>query len=96
MRTLKELLPTKKIVVPQEIDEKTLFHICKRVLVEEYGIRGGENIIPTFYKEKKLFLSPRSSLWASEVFLRRKYLCDRINEIIGKEEVREVKVNKQI
>lgn len=96
MRTLKELLPKKQVILPREIDEKTLFHIVKRVLIEEYGVRGGENIIPHFYKEKKLFLSPRSSLWASEVYLMRDHLVRRINETLGSEEIKEIKITQQL
>ncbi len=95
MRTLKELLPKKSRSGGGDIDEKTIFHIAKRVVVEEYGVRGGENIVPVFYKEKKLFLSPRSSLWASEILLQRRHLCQRINEVLGREEVQEIKVSRQ-
>ena len=70
MRTLKELLPKKHRLAPKEIDEKTIFHIARKAIVR--GIRGArrENIIPVLYKEKKLFLAPRSSLWASEILLQ--------------------------
>lgn len=95
MRTLKDLLPKKRLSIPKEIDEKTIFHIAKRVVTEEYGARGGENIIPVFYKEKKLFLSPRSSLWASEILLQRTRLCARINDILGTEAVKEIKITRQ-
>lgn len=95
MRTLKELLPLKKTTLHAEtLDEKTVFYICKRVLIEEYGVRGGENIIPSFYKEKKLFLTPRSSLWASELWLQRDRLRDRINIMLGCEGVIEVKISQ--
>lgn len=95
MQTLKDLLPQKHRVPPKEIDEKTIFHIAKQVLVEEYGVRGGENIIPSFYGDKKLFLAPRSSLWASEVSLMREHLARRMNAILGSEEVKEIKIAQQ-
>ncbi len=95
MRTLKELLPLKKTVLnPEVLDEKTVFYVCKRVLIEEYGVRGGENIIPSFYKEKKLFLTPRSSLWSSEVWLQRDRIRERINTVLGCEGVVEVKISQ--
>lgn len=96
MKTLQELLPKKRGIPSGEIDEKTIFHIVKRVLVEEYGVRGGENIIPSFYKEKKLFLSPRSSLWASEIYLMRDHLVKRINEVLGEETIKEIKITQQM
>lgn len=96
MRTLKELLPRKQLAMPKEIDEKTIFHIAKQVLIEEYGVRGGENIIPNFYKDKKLFLAPRSSLWGSEAYLMREHLVSRINAILGSEAVKEIKISQQM
>lgn len=95
MQTLKALLPKIKREPLKEIDDKTIFHIAKQVLVEEYGARGGENIIPTYYKDKKLFLAPRSSLWGSELYLMREHIAKRINAILGSEEVREIKIAQQ-
>jgi len=62
--------------------------------VEEYGIRGGENIIPTLYKEKKLFLSSRSSLWGNEIWLERDRLKEKINILLGSDAVGEIKLNR--
>lgn len=96
MRTIKKLLSQKQRQLSsqkeKEIDEKTIFHIAKRVIIEEYGKHGGENIVPIFYKNKKLFLSPKSSLWASEAMLERVRLCKLINKIIGEEMVKEIKI----
>ena len=95
MRTLRELLPKKQRSLPKEIDEKTIFHVAKKAITEEYGVRGGENIIPVLYREKKLFLAPRSSLWASEILLQREHLSRRINDALGAEWVKEIKVARQ-
>lgn len=95
MRTLKELLPKKHLSASKEADEKTVFYIAKRVVKEEYGMRGNENILPVLYKEKKLFLAPRSSLWASEILLQRLRLCSRINDILGAEAVKEIRIARQ-
>lgn len=99
MRTLKELLPQGQglhtRIGVESVDEKTVFFVCKKVLIEEYGMQGGENIIPSFYKEKKLFLSPRSSLWSSEIWLGRDRLRNRINITLGCEAVLEIKIAQQ-
>ena len=98
MQALKDLLPAKKLdqygLCAKVIDDQTIFYVCKRVLVEEYGARGGENITPVYYKEKekRLLLSPRSSLWASEAHMRRAHIMKRINELLGSEVLAEVKV----
>jgi len=100
MRNLKDLLPKKRYAPEgkgqhQEIlDEKTVFYIAKKVLVEEYGIRGSENIIPAFYKEKKLFLSARSSLWGNEIWLERDRLREKMNALLGSEAISEIKMGR--
>ncbi len=99
MRTLKDLLPNHKknpqfTGLVENIDEKTVFFIAKKVLVTEYGVRGGENIIPTLYKEKKLFLSSRSSLWGNEVWLERKSLKEKMNTLLGGEAIVEIKLGR--
>lgn len=63
------------------------------MLVEEYGIRGGENIIPSLYQDKKLFLSSRSSLWGNEVWLEKERLRDKMNTWLGTEGILEIKVD---
>lgn len=64
------------------------------MLVEEYGIRGGENIIPSLYQDKKLFLSSRSSLWGNEVWLEKERLRDKMNTWLGTEGILEIKVDR--
>lgn len=99
MRNLKDLLPKKRYAPESHqtqgvLDEKTVFYIAKKVLVEEYGLRGGENIIPTLYKEKKLFLSARSSLWGNEIWLERDRLREKMNILLGGEAIREIKIGR--
>lgn len=77
----------------KEIDEKTIFSVFNKVVHAEYGTRGGENIEPRFYKEKKLFISFRSSLWASEIWLNRKNLAEKTNALLGLSAIQEIKVS---
>lgn len=96
MKTLKDLLPKQEVKrAPEVLDEKTIFHICRKVLLEEYGVRGSENIIPALYKEKRLFLSPRSSLWGNEISLEREAIRNKMNMIIGSEAVEGIMISKQ-
>lgn len=98
MRTLKDFLPKKRYASKMKeglpLDEKTIFYIAKRVLGEEYGLRGGENIIPALYKDKKLFLSSRSSLWGNEVWLERERLRGKMNTLLGSEGIVEIKLGR--
>lgn len=98
MRTLKDLLPKKRLIPSEKkkgpLDEKTVFYIAKKVLVEEYGIRGGENIIPTLFHEGKLHLSARSSLWGNEIWLEKERLRGKMNALLGGEALREIKIDR--
>lgn len=102
MRILKDLLLKPKTLKISEkeppliIDEKTVFYIVKKIILEEYGIRGGENIIPTLYKDKKVFLSSRSSLWGNEIWIEREHLREKINLLLGEGVILEVKLGRDI
>lgn len=95
MKTLRDLLPKKEIRSLGALDEETVFHICRRVLLEMYGTRGSGNITPVLYKEQRLFLSPQSSLWGNEISLEREALRQRINDMIGSDAVKEIVLSKQ-
>lgn len=95
MKNIKDLLPKRQVATKVPVlDEKTVFYIAKKVLVEEYGLRGGENIIPSLYQEKKLFLSSRSSLWGNEVWLEKERLRNKMNAWLGTEGIVEIKVDR--
>lgn len=85
MQTLKNLLPKKREKVLGDVDEKTILYITKKILTEEYGLRGAENIFPTTYRNKKVFLLVKNSLWMNEVFLCRESIQKRINLLLGEE-----------
>lgn len=96
MLDLRQYLEKKNFQAPKElkeIDEKTIFSVFNKVIHAEYGTRGEENIEPRFYKEKKLFVGFRSSLWASEIWLNRKNLTEKTNSMLGLEAIREIKVS---
>jgi hypothetical protein len=95
MKTIRDLLPQKTSRITTELDEKTVFFICRKVILEEYGMKGGENIIPVLYKDKRLFLSPRSSLWGNEIALEREALRGKVNKLLGDEVVCEIVVSRQ-
>jgi hypothetical protein len=97
MRTLKDLLPKKQTQARQKmslLDEQTVFYIAKKILVEEYGLRGGENIVPTLYKDKKLYLTSRSSLWGNEIWLEKESLKRKMNHLLGGEGIAEIKIDR--
>lgn len=95
MRTIKDLIRRQVAGIPDQIDEKVIFHIASRVIKEEYGRQGSENITPTFYKNNTLFFTSQSSLWANEVLLKKVYICERICVVLGVGVVEEIKINRR-
>ncbi|OGI22090.1 MAG: hypothetical protein A2808_03640 [Candidatus Moranbacteria bacterium RIFCSPHIGHO2_01_FULL_55_24] len=96
MRNLRDLLSSRKsteeTALSKPLDEKTIFFICKKILQEEYGSRGSENIEAVTYKEKKLSLRARNSLWRNEAALQKEHLKNRINTLLAQEAVEEIKI----
>lgn len=67
----------------KQIDEKTIFHVFSQIILQEYGVRGQRGIIPSFYKEKILFIHFTQSLWAQEVWMNRAHIIKQLNDRIG-------------
>ncbi len=76
------------------LDEKTVFYIFKKVVKNEYGKKGEENLRPDFYKSGKLFIKTRSSNWASEAWVNRQDIIKKMNQELSAEEVKEIKIIK--
>ena len=74
------------------IDDKTIFHILSKIIKQEYGNQGVENIIPEYYEKNTIFVSFGQSLWAQEVWLNRGKLIDKVNNEIGSKVLYNIKV----
>lgn len=84
MKSLGKLLTSKyrQDAMPRKgkakvVDQKTIFFLAEKIIEEEYGKKGAASVFPHYFKDGKLFLSGKSSLWVEEVkgfradFLRR-------------------------
>jgi predicted nucleic acid-binding Zn ribbon protein len=74
------------------LDDQTIFYMFKKMIAQEYGSRGEHNIEARYYKNKKLFVAAKSSLWMSELQLNRKHFIDKMNQQLGTEAIQEIKV----
>jgi hypothetical protein len=93
MKSLNQLIFNKKKADKMVWDNKSIFFAFQRVIKEEYGNSGIKNLIPNYYKNKKLFVNTLSSVWASELMLNRTELITKINQELGQEEIVEIKIN---
>ncbi|QQS21007.1 MAG: DUF721 domain-containing protein [Candidatus Moraniibacteriota bacterium] len=78
----------------KKIDEKTIFFLVSKVLEEEYGKRGAAMVRPSFFRDGKLFLKAKSSLWAEEMRLFAPELLERLTDSAGSA-VLEIKVSHE-
>jgi hypothetical protein len=77
------------------IDEKTIFFLAGKVITSLYGMKGRENIQPVLFRDRKLFFTVSSSLWANELWLERDTIREKINREIGQEEIMEIKMSER-
>jgi hypothetical protein len=94
MRRIKELISRKRRVTTQ-VDEKTIFYFFEKITEEEYGKKGRQSLTPFFLKKKTLGVRAKSPIWANELWLSKGEIRDKINKIIGSDEVREIKIKME-
>ncbi len=87
MKNISSLLDKRRFAKKINIDQQSVFYIFSLIIKEEYGKQGAENILPVFFREKKIFIKTNSSTWASEVWTNRKHIVKRANEQLGEEEI---------
>lgn len=98
MRLISELLsrPSKgrddSGLEPRGLDEKTVFFLFNRVVEEQYGKRGRSIIHPSRYIEQILTVRVASPLWANELVIERARICRALNEALGGEVIRDIRV----
>lgn len=88
MKELGSLL-SKRSLAPKRmvVDQQSVFYVFQLVIKAEYGRLGAENIMPVFFKDKKIFIKATGSTWASEIWLNRNHIVRKVNEQLGGEEI---------
>lgn len=87
-RSALKRFPAKK----SNIDEKTVLFLAERLILRQYGVRGRENIIPKSFKEKRLSVFCRSSLWMNELWMNRDTFASDMNTELGGDFVSDIKI----
>lgn len=77
----------------RDIDDQTLFHLFSRAVRDEYGRQGEKNIVPTFYKNGVIFVKINNSIWAQELWMHRNFFVNAINEKIGSDVIKNIKIS---
>jgi predicted nucleic acid-binding Zn ribbon protein len=92
MQLLSDLLSKRGSGTANVIDQKTIFFIFQKIIQENFGSLGRYNFLPDYLKEKVLFVKAKNSVWASELWLERKKIINRINGEFGQEVIKDIKL----
>jgi len=92
MKKIGYFLNKKELKTPVALDDKSIFYVFDKIIKEEYGNRGIENIKAVYLKEKKLFLKAENSNWANEIWLNREHIIEKMNQEFGFEEITEITI----
>ncbi len=94
MKKIGSLLDRRKLSKRINIDQETICYIFRQIIKEEYGKQGAENIVPVFFKDKKIFVKTAGLNWASEILTNKKQIIKKVNEQLGGEEIVDLEMSQ--
>lgn len=92
MKSLKNLLEKRKKGAGINLDEKDIFYVFQKIIKEEYGNIGSGKFKADFLKNKTLFVKSESSAWASELWMNKDKIIQRMKEKLGEGSVEKIKL----
>ncbi len=91
MRSLKEFIKGRE---PNSqgplIDDKTVFYVFRKIIREEYGLRGVTELDPAGFSDGILSIKANNPLYSSELWIRREIIIGRINTTLEQAVVQEI------
>ncbi|EKE15622.1 MAG: hypothetical protein ACD_11C00116G0009 [uncultured bacterium] len=90
MKKIGSLLQKKEFSNNVPLDEKSIFYVFGKVIKQEYGNFGVENFKAQYLKNGKLFIKAENSVWASELWLNREVIVEKMNRELGSSEIKEL------
>lgn len=92
MKLLGNLLKKRKNKAKISLTDKDVFYIFNQVIKEEFGNFGSAKLTADFFKNKTIFVKSISSAWGSELFSNRTEIIKKINDELGEDAVREIRL----
>lgn len=77
---------------PSQLDDKTVLFLFRKIIREEYGNRGVNELSPVTFSDGVLSIKASNPLYSNELWMRRDVLIDRMNRELGEVGVTEVKL----
>lgn len=93
MKALKDLLKKQTIRRRLAISDKDVFYIFDKIIKQEFGNVGASKFTARHFSNKTIFVQTESSNWASELWLNRGKIIEKMNKELGEGVIREIKVN---
>ena len=76
-----------------EIDALMIINEFKKQCEEQLGKDSLENLIPRFYKKKKLYINASNSAWAHHLHIRQTPIIEKIKDAVGENEFAGFNIN---
>lgn len=93
MRLLKDFIGKRKNSDETSfIDDKTVFFIFRKIIREEYGLRGISVLEPVLFIDGILSVKASNPLYSSELWIRREIILNKICLSLGQDTVRELRL----
>jgi hypothetical protein len=75
------------------LSDKEIFYLFARIIKAEYGNQGAKNLKATYLSNGRIFIKSDSSIFSNELLLNKNEIIRKINQEIGSEEIKDIKVN---
>jgi hypothetical protein len=92
MKALGDILHQRKIYKKQNLDDKTVFFVFKKVIEEEFGQLGKQKFTPDYFAKGILFIRADNSIWSAELWTNKARIINKINKEIGDVVVENIKM----
>ena len=93
MKKISFLISQKERKAKLKLEDKEIFYLFARIIKAEYGNQGAKNLKATYFKNGKIFIKSDSSVFSNELLLNKNEIIRKINQEIGSEEIRDIKIN---
>jgi hypothetical protein len=92
MKALGDILHQRKIHKKQNLDDKAVFFVFKKVIEEEFGQLGKQKFTPDYFAKGILFIRADNSIWSAELWTNKARIINKINKEIGDVVVENIKM----
>lgn len=92
MKSLSSLLDKRKKKPKLSLTDKDIFYIFNRIVKEEFGNVGANNLQADYFKSGTIFVRAKSGVWGNELFMQRESMVRKINKELGEKMISEIKM----